>query len=103
MAPCSFCGANGGSVNWLDAFDLRVIYESVCSSVPGAQLPQPWYRRPDLLFGEIDYLDSLNKCVGLATRLLIDENNPLEVFAWEKLNQKKAERLEFILNKTKTS
>ena len=96
------CGANGGSVNWLDAFDLRVIYESVCSSVPGAQLPQPWYRRPDLLFGEIDYLDSLNKCVGLATRLLIDENNPLEVFAWEKLNQKKAERLEFILNKTKT-
>ena len=54
------------------------------------------------MFGEIDYLDSLNKCVGLATRLLIDENNPLEVFTWEKLNQKKAERLEFILNKTKT-
>ena len=96
------CGASGGPVNWLDAFDLRVVYESVCSGVSGAQLPKPWYRRPDLLFGEIDYLDSLNKCVGLATRLLIDENNPLEFSAWKKLNQKKAERLEFILNKTKT-
>ena len=96
------CGANAGSVNWQEAFDLRVIYESVCRNVSGAGLPQPWHKRPDLLFGEIDFLDSLNKCVGLATRLLIDETDPFEVFAWEKLNPNKAERLEFILKKTKT-
>ena len=54
------------------------------------------------MFGEIDYLDSLNKCVGMTSRLLIDETNPLEVFAWEQLNPNRAERLEFILNKSKT-
>ena len=96
------CGANAGSINWSEAFDLRVIYDSVCRTVSGAELPEPWYERPGLLFGEIDYLDSLNKCVGMASRLLIDETNPLEVFAWEQLNPNRAERLKFILNKSKT-
>ena len=96
------CGANAGSINWSEAFDLRVIYDSACRDVSGAELPRPWYKRPGLLFGEIGYLDSLDKCVGMASRLLIDENNPFEVLAWEQLNPNKAQRLKYILNKSKT-
>ena len=96
------CGAVAGSINWIEAFDLRTIYESVCDAVPGAQLPKPWYERPGLLFGELDYLDSLDKCIGISTRLLINENDPLEVFAWELSNLSKADRLKKILETSNT-
>lgn len=96
------CGAVAGSINWVEAFDLRTIYESVCDAVPGAQLPKPWYERPELLFGELDYLDSLDKCIGISTRLLINENDPLEVFAWELSNLSKADRLKKILETSST-
>lgn len=96
------CGAVAGAVNWNEAFDLRTIYEAVCDSVPGAELPKPWYERPELLFGEVDFLDSLNKCTSISTRLLIDENDPLEVFAWELNNPDAANRLEEILETSNT-
>ncbi len=96
------CGAVAGSANWIDAYDLRIIYEAVCDAVPGAELPKPWYERPELLFGEIDYLDSLNECVGIGTRLLIDEDNPIEVLAWEFENPDEADRLEEILETSDT-
>jgi hypothetical protein len=96
------CGAVAGAVNWIEAFDLRTIYESVCDAVPSAQLPKPWYERPELLFGELEYLDSLDKCIGISTRLLIDENDPLEVFAWELNNPDEADRLEEILETSDT-
>ncbi|NKB33756.1 MAG: hypothetical protein GKR91_11725 [Pseudomonadales bacterium] len=96
------CGAVAGSVNWIEAFDLRTIYEAVCDAVPSAELPKPWYERPELLFGELDYLDSLDKCVGISTRLLIDENDPLEVLAWEFNNPDEADRLEEILEASDT-
>lgn len=96
------CGAVAGSINWVEAYDLRTIYESVCDAVPGAELPKPWYERPEILFGELEYLDSLNECVGISTRLLIDENDPLEVLAWEFNNSDEADRLEEILETSDT-
>ena len=95
------CGAVAGSINWYEAFDLRMIYEAVCNSVPGAGLPQPWYERPELLFGEVEFIDSLNKCTNISSRLLIDENDPLEVYTWELINPDAASRLNKILEKAK--
>ncbi|MFQ5458598.1 MAG: hypothetical protein ACE5FC_09145, partial [Myxococcota bacterium] len=34
-----FCGAVAGSRNWDGAIDLRLVYDFVCSGVPGAALP----------------------------------------------------------------
>ncbi len=96
------CGAVAGSANWIEAYDLRSIYEAVCDAVPGAELPKPWYERPKLLFGELDYLDSLNECVGISSRLLIDENDALEVLVWEFNNADEADRLEAILEASGT-
>ena len=95
------CGAVAGSINWYEAFDLRMIYEAVCDSVPGAGLPQPWYERPELLFGEVEFIDSLNKCTNISSRLLIDENDPMEVYTWELINPDAASRLNKILEKAK--
>ena len=94
------CGAVAGSQNWYDAFDLRMIYEAICDSVPGAGLPQPWYERPELLFGEVEFLDSLDKCTKISSRLLIDENDPTEIFTWELINPNAANRLNEILEKS---
>ncbi len=35
----TFCGANAGSRNWDGALDLRLVYDAICSSVPGAAIP----------------------------------------------------------------
>lgn len=34
-----FCGAVAGSRNWDAALDLRLVYDAVCSGVPGAAIP----------------------------------------------------------------
>ena len=91
------CGAVAGSVNWYEAFDLRVIYEAVCENVPGAELPEPWYERPELLFGELEFLESLDRCTGIGSRLLVDDDDVIEVFVWELNNPDEADRLEEIL------
>ena len=63
-----FCGAVAGAQNWYNAFDLRMIYEAVCEDVSGAGLPtQSWYEQPSLVRGELDFLDSLERCTGLIT------------------------------------
>ena len=60
------CGAVSGSDNWYNAFDLRMIYEAVCDQVSGARLPASnWYEQPLSGSGEVDFLDSLSKCVGI--------------------------------------
>ena len=91
------CGAVAGSVNWYEAFDLRVIYEAVCENVPGAELPEPWYERPELLFGELEFLESLDRCTGIGSRLLVDDDDVIEVFVWELNNPDEADRLDEIL------
>ena len=60
------CGAVAGAQNWYNAFDLRMVYEAVCEDVSGAELPtQFWYEQPNLVRGELDFLDSLERCTGL--------------------------------------
>ena len=62
------CGAVAGAQNWYNAFDLRMVYEAVCEDVSGAGLPtQSWYEQPSLVSGELDFLDSLERCTGLIT------------------------------------
>ncbi len=60
------CGAVGGSSNWYNAFDLRMIYEAVCDQVSGASLPTSnWHEQPSALSGELEFFDSLAQCVGI--------------------------------------
>ena len=35
----SFCGVTGGSRNWDGILDARLVYDALCSSVPGAFIP----------------------------------------------------------------
>jgi hypothetical protein len=35
----TFCGATAGSRNWDGALDLRLVYDAICDSVPGASIP----------------------------------------------------------------
>lgn len=62
------CGALAGSENWREAFDVRMIYEAVCSDVSNGNLPRPWYEKPEILAGEIEFLQSLEACAGLTSR-----------------------------------
>ncbi len=39
IAAYTICGAVAGSRNWDGALDLRLIYDAVCSDVPGAAIP----------------------------------------------------------------
>lgn len=62
------CGAVAGAENWYAAFDLRMVYEAVCNEVEGADLPtDSWSEQPDPLLGEVQFLDSLERCTGLLT------------------------------------
>lgn len=66
------CGAVAGPENWINAFDLRMVYEAVCSSVSGAELPtDSWFEQPGLVTGELDFLDSLERCTGLISSQLV--------------------------------
>jgi len=45
-------GAVGGTDNWYNAFDLRMIYEATYSQVSGGNLlTNNWYEIPTLLSG----------------------------------------------------
>lgn len=93
------CGAVGGAENWYNAFDLRMIYEAVCDQVSGASLPSnKWYEEPALLSGELDFLDSLSKCVGVFPDQLV---SPAIADAIRSNGQK--ERLDKILGLSKVS
>lgn len=66
------CGAVAGTENWINAFDLRMVYEAVCNSVSGAELPtDSWFEQPGLVTGELDFLDSLERCTGLISSELV--------------------------------
>lgn len=39
VGALTVCGATGGSRNWDGGLDLRLIYDAVCSAVPGAFIP----------------------------------------------------------------
>lgn len=66
------CGAVAGAENWINAFDLRMVYEAVCNAVSGAELPtESWFEQPGLVTGELDFLDSLERCTGLISSELV--------------------------------
>lgn len=93
------CGAVGGAENWYNAFDLRMIYEAVCDQVSGASLPpNKWYEEPALLSGELGFLDSLSKCVGVFPDQLV---SPTIADSIRSSGQK--ERLNRILDLSKVS
>lgn len=93
-----FCGAVAGAANWYDAFDLRMVYEAVCSDEPSAKLPtENWYEQPEPITGEIDFLDSLERCTGYISTELTDIPFP-ELFRSPEQNQ----RLNKILSVTGT-
>ena len=120
------CGAVGGAENWRMAFDTRMIYEAICSVKDDAELPQPWYTRPNKFgFDEADLIGSLESCVALSSRLgaekgvmdlqqqIDDETNPVTRIAlialrdalipeWENDNEDEATRLYDILELTNT-
>lgn len=67
------CGASAGSRNWYNAFDLRTIYQAVCQDVSNAEMPtESWHEIPDLITGELQFLQSLERCTGLVSLNLFD-------------------------------
>ena len=67
------CGAVAGAENWIEAFDLRMIYEAVCSDVNNGELPtDSWTEQPLPLLGEIQFFESLQQCTGLVADSYID-------------------------------
>ncbi|GJM14639.1 MAG: hypothetical protein DHS20C12_30420 [Pseudohongiella sp.] len=92
------CGAVAGAKNWYEAYDLRMVYEAVCNDVSKAELPTAsWSEEPDRIRGELDFLDSLQRCTGLSTTGLIGGRLG-ELFQ----SDAQKERLEKILRLTNT-
>jgi hypothetical protein len=65
-----FCGAMAGSRSWDGALDLRLIYDNVCGSVPGAAipggaqgLPAPGF--PLYPLSETDMALAIHACTGI--------------------------------------
>ncbi len=66
------CGALAGSRNWDAALDLRLVYDVICSAVPGAAipggptgLPAPGF--PDFPFSNTQLALAVNACMGVLT------------------------------------
>jgi hypothetical protein len=67
------CGASAGARNWYNAFDLRLIYAAVCSDVNNGELPtDAWHEIPQLVSGELQFLESLERCTGLISNRFFD-------------------------------
>ncbi len=63
------CGALGGSRIWHGALDLRLLYDFVCSDVPGAAIPggaQGLPFPPDPEFDELALGVAVNACTGVS-------------------------------------
>jgi len=94
------CGAVAGAENWYNAFDLRMIYEAVCADVSGAELPtNSWFEQPGLVQGEIEFLDSLERCTGLISS---EEVGPGGVLGALLRSSEQNERLNTILSVSQT-
>ena len=57
------CGAVAGSLNWTNAFDLRMLTEAVCAEDGVELLPDAWYETPGL-GTELDLARSLESCTA---------------------------------------
>lgn len=61
-----FCGAVAGSRNWDAALDLRLVYDSVCSGVPGAAIPGGAEGLPpNASFTQTDLGLAVHACTGI--------------------------------------
>ena len=68
----TFCGAHAGSRNWDASLDIRLIYDAICSDVPGGSipggptgLPAPGF--PGFAFSQTDLAIAANTCTGILT------------------------------------
>jgi len=59
------CGALGGSRIWNGGIDLRLLYDYLCSEVPGAAIPGGIFGLTDPTFTENDLGVAINACFGL--------------------------------------
>ena len=66
------CGAVAGSQNWVNAYDLRMVTESVCAEDGVELLPGPWYEIPGL-GRELEFLRALESCAALQGRIVAEE------------------------------
>jgi hypothetical protein len=61
-----FCGAVAGSRNWDAALDLRLVYDAVCSGVPGAAIPGGAEGLPQgATFTQTDLGLAVHACTGI--------------------------------------
>jgi len=61
-----FCGAVAGSRNWDAALDLRLVYDAVCSAVPGAAIPGGAEGLPPhAAFTQTDLGLAVHACTGI--------------------------------------
>ena len=66
VGALSICGAVGGSRNWDLALDLRLIYDTVCASVPTAFIPGSAEGLPEgFPFTDIQLALAVNECTGI--------------------------------------
>ncbi|MXY91509.1 MAG: hypothetical protein F4Y89_13365 [Gammaproteobacteria bacterium] len=68
------CGAVAGSENWRNAYDLRMIAETVCAGDGQTAFPTPWYEIP-ALGREIDWIRELDSCTALSGRIAADNKH----------------------------
>jgi hypothetical protein len=65
------CGAVAGSRSWDGAIDLRLVYDAICDSVPGASIPGGGSGLPARFtsypFSNVDMALALNACFGILT------------------------------------
>jgi hypothetical protein len=62
----TFCGAMAGSRNWDGALDLRLVYDTVCSSVPAANIPGGAYGLPEgSTLTPSQMASAVNACTGI--------------------------------------
>ena len=65
------CGAMAGSRSWDGALDLRLVYDAICASVPGAEIPGGSTGLParftEYPFSQTDMALAINACFGLLT------------------------------------
>jgi hypothetical protein len=66
VGALTICGAMGGSRNWDAGIDLRLVYDAVCSDVPGAFIPGGAEGLPkDFAFTNTDLALAVNACTGI--------------------------------------
>ncbi|MCY4264823.1 MAG: hypothetical protein OXE78_08205 [Gammaproteobacteria bacterium] len=68
------CGAVAGAENWHNAYDLRMITESICLEGDDGKFPAPWYETPGL-GSEIEWISELNSCTALIARILTESEH----------------------------